>query len=209
LLAAAREGASQLAGRLQTACAVANVACQVEVCDGDTVDTISRRCQGHDLLLLGHSAGDDTGDESLLHRLVKSSSRPVLIFPKQRSQGTAVVVAFDGSRQSARTLASLAYSGLATGRDIHVVSCHSDGLKAAELTRTACDFLKNHGIAAAGHAEQLTAAAANTLLELIDQYQADALVMGAFSKTRAHEFFFGSVTRQILHQLPCPVFMDH
>jgi nucleotide-binding universal stress UspA family protein len=209
LIASAREGAKQAADKLQIACATAGVDCQVLIGEGDIVQTIARRGQQHDLLLLGHSGGDDTGDESLLYNIVKHSARPVLMFPRQPPPGTNVVVAYDGSMQAARSLASLVYSGLSSGGEVHVVSCHADGKAAVEVNRDACQFLKWHGIDAVGHAEHLAGPVAKTLLELAVQYQAGLMVMGAFGKSWARDFFLGSITREILHQLPFPILMDH
>jgi nucleotide-binding universal stress UspA family protein len=208
-LAAVRGGAETAAQKLQALCSNTRLSCRAVVCEGNTVETLAREVQQHDLMLLGHSAGDDTGDESLLHQIVKHSPRPVLVFPKQPAQGQSALVAYDGSLQAARTLASFAYSGLAAGREVHVLSAHSDGTKAGEFSRTACAFLAHHGIAAQGHAEKLAGPAAKTLLELVARHAPGLLAMGAFGKNAAHEFFFGSVTRSILHGLPCPVFLDH
>ena len=146
LLIAARSDTAEAHHLCQSVAANTGVSCHTKVCDGNIVDIVSRLAHEHDLVVLGHGRDDDTGDESLLHQLVKHAARPVVIFPKQPATGDSVVVAYDGSMQSARTLASFAYSGLGEGRTVHVLSLHADQDQAKALCEVACRYLQRHGI---------------------------------------------------------------
>lgn len=103
--------------------------------------------------------------------------------------------------------ASFAHSGLSRGRTVHVVSCHSDYELAVRQSELAGRFLTRHGLGCELHAE--TGAPEKVVLSLAEQISAGLLVMGAFGQATVREFFFGSTTRSILHELPLPVFLDH
>jgi nucleotide-binding universal stress UspA family protein len=209
LLTAARRAAQSLANTIAVAAGGRQVIAHAETCEGDTAECLARRVQEHDLLLVGHAAGDDTGNESLLHRILRHSPRPAIVFPKQPAAGDEVVVAYDGSYQAARTLATLAYSGLAAGRAVHVVTCHADALQAEDIALAACRFLARHGIAASPETARAGKSPGEDLLTLASRHSAGLLVMGAFGKSAVREFFLGSVTRHVLRHLPAPVLLDH
>lgn len=209
LLTAARQAAQSLANAFVSAANSRQVTVHAATCEGDTAECLARQVQENDLLLVGHAADDDTGNESLLHRILRNSPRPAIVFPKQPTAGDSVVVAYDGSYQAARTLATLAYSGLAAGRAVLVVTCHADQRQAEETASAACRFLGRHGIAASAHAERLGKSPGDDLLTLAGRHSAGLLVMGAFGKSAVREFFLGSVTRHVLRHLPVPVLLDH
>lgn len=209
LMKAARAEAARVASDCQEAASAAGVAFRTEQHEGDLIETLSRRSHEFDLVVVGHATIDEAGDESLLGRILKQAVRPTIVFPKQPAGGESVVVAYDGSLQAARTLSSFAYSGLGIGRAIHVVSCHADSATAAESGEVACRFLRRHGLTVELHAKTLTDSPAAVLLGAVAEFSAGLLVMGAFGQSAVREFFFGSTTRTVLHELPVAVFVDH
>lgn len=209
LMKGARAEAARVMSDCRAAASAAGVACRAEQFDGDLVEILSRRSHECDLVVVGHATVDDAGDESLLGRILKKAVRPTIVYPKQPAGGESVVVAYDGSVQAARTLTSFAYSGLGIGRAIHVVSCHADSARATELGEVACRILRRHGLSVELHAKSLADSPSAVLLASIAEFSAGMLVMGAFGQSAVREFFFGSTTRTILHELPVPVFVDH
>ena len=209
IVAAAREEAAQSLSNCKSACTQSGVPCRTDVCDGDTVEVLARHAQEHDLMILRHMTGEDTSDESLLRDILKHSPRPAIVYAGLPVQGENVVVAYDGSVQAARTLASFVYSGLAAGRRIQVVTCHADSAHADAVSGVACRFLEHYGFDATAHAACLEGDPGQTLLIQVEKHSAGLLVMGAFGKTAAREFFFGSVTRKVLHNATVPVFLNH
>lgn len=199
-------------GAVDACTAVCNqrgVTCHPAVYDGDTPRTIVCQAHEHDLLIVGHTQREEDSDESLLHQILKHSSRPAIVFPKKPVTGEAVVIAYDGSMQAGRTLASFAYSGLADKRPVHVVSFHTDPQTAAAWSHQACRFLKRHGIHAISHSEALPGAVTEAVLKKVDQFSAGLLVIGAFGTNTVREFLFGSVTRSLLQSVSVPIFLNH
>jgi nucleotide-binding universal stress UspA family protein len=205
----AREVADEVVNSCAARCVQNGISCQAIIAEGDISTVIAQHAAEHDLLIVGHGGGDDTGDESLLRRLLKHCPRPALILPKQSQGGEDVLVAYDGSYQAARSLASFAHSGLAAGRNVDVVTCHTDEERAQQIAAVACRFFERHGIHATAFAKQCTRSPADAILRHASQNSSGLLVMGAIGKNAVHEFFFGSVTRSVLRTLPIPVFLDH
>jgi nucleotide-binding universal stress UspA family protein len=209
LMDAARQGAHDLIVACQAACDGRGVPNQALVCDGETVEQLTRQVQEFDVVLLGHGGGDESADEPLLRSILKHSPRPAVVFRRQPVAGENVVVAYDGSHQAARTLASLADSGFAAGRVVHVVTCHADSEQGRETAASACRFLARRGIRAEAFSEPLARSLADELLDQAQRHSAGLLVMGAFGKSAVREFILGSVTRAVLHKSPVPLFLDH
>lgn len=208
LKAAARVAAEDAVRQTLAAGVTAAIRCEAEIIEGNVVEVITRRSQEHDLLVVGQAPGD-RGDRALLHRILKSTSRPAIVFPKRILSGSSVVVGYDGSRQAARALSSLAASGLGIYRMIHVVTCHADLAEAASICGAACRFLARHGLDAVAHPEDLNRPPVTTLIESIGRYNAGLLVLGAFGRSSVSEFLFGSTTRTLLLDPPLPILLDH
>jgi nucleotide-binding universal stress UspA family protein len=207
LIADAESKAKELVKACEFSAASGGVSCRAEVVEGGVVSTLQRKVQEHDLLVVGHSSGDPTGDETLLFQILKRSPRPAIVGPKRRVTGQSVLVAYDGSVQAARTMASFVHSGLGEGRSVHVVACHSQRDEASALCEIAGRFLGRHGLQSELHLSD--GSAAESILSLAERTSAELLVMGAFGRASVAEFFFGSTTRTILGELPLPVFLDH
>lgn len=119
-----------------------------------------------------------------------------------------MIVGYDGSRQAAKALSSLALSGLGTDRPIYVVSCHTNSIDAVADCEVACRYLGRHGLAATVCPEYSGGDPAQILLDCCRQYEAGLLVVGAFGHSTLRELLFGSTTRQILRELPLPLLLD-
>jgi nucleotide-binding universal stress UspA family protein len=158
-------------------------------------------------MVCGHLPGD-RGDETLLQHVLKAAARPTLVVPERSPSGRAVVVGYDGSREAAKALSSLAASGLGADRPIYVVSCHVDVSESAADCTVACRFLGRHGLASTACPEASGEDPAQILLDCCRRYEAGLLVAGAFGHSTLREYLFGSTTRELLRRLPLPVLLD-
>lgn len=192
------------AGR--AASSAAGIECRVERLEGEVVEMLTRRTHEVDLLVVGDTTADDGGDESLIVRALKHAGRPTIVVPRRPLLGNETVVAYDGSLQAARAMASFAYSGLGVGRKVHVVSCDADAAAATKQAEVACRFLQRHGLAA--QPEPATIAPITAIRAAIADHSAGLLVMGMFGNSPVREFLLGSATRSILQDLPTAAFLD-
>lgn len=147
-------------------------------------------------------------------RLVLESGRPVLMIPHAGTHeviGKRVLVAWNGSRECARAVFdALPIMQLADEVRIFGVAGRTDSERAdlpgAELATT----LARHGLRVTtetGKASPLSVA--DELLNVASDTGADLLVMGGYGHSRAREFLFGGVTRDIMRQMTVPVLFSH
>jgi nucleotide-binding universal stress UspA family protein len=122
-----------------------------------------------------------------------------------------VVVAWNGSRESARALAeSLPYLHQARKVGVLVVESEhpteADPLKGNE----AVNHLRHHGIDAVKYrATAEEDEIADTLIVECRRLDANLLVMGSFGHSRLHELLPGSTTDRILRRSPFPLLIAH
>ena len=194
-------------------CAAAGVGYQVLKDVGLPAEQITLEAQCYDLLLLGketyfqfetHRGPDD----EMLTMLLKSCPRPVVTVPERLPAGGVIVVAYDASLQAARTLQAFQGLRLTTDEPVHIVSVADDYEKAACQADRAVNFLRFHQIEAQRHAVVSSSPAAS-IIEHVQRLEAGLLVMGAYGRSAFREFFFGSVTRTLLKEMPVPLFLYH
>ena len=198
----ARQLAKTVALQFEDACRSARVPFSVEVVDGDTAGALARAALCDDVLICGHTPGGVASERSLLQSILKHNARPTLVVPRDPAGGANVLLAYDGSFQAARALASLVNSGLLTNRSLQVITLHEEFATAATRSVSAMSFLSHHEIKADSHAEILDREPAAHLMDAARRYDAGLIVMGAFGRNSVLEFVFGSTTQTMLELLP-------
>lgn len=209
----ARQRAATCLEQLTRRCAEAGVACQALQVEGDPVEEIALHSQCYDVILLGQKTYFRTGDpsqaDSCLEELLHQPPRPVVAVPDVLPAGEAIVIAYDGSVQSARALAGFHGTGIGQRYPIHVITL-GNSIEAAEaIAKRAVDYLTLHGVEVTAHPLVSGGHPGPQLAHEAEQLGAQLLVMGAFSHSPLHEFFFGSTTRTVLKATALPVFLDH
>lgn len=187
------------------------------VTQGDTVQTVSQATSGYDFLIMERSQqrSDAPVGFGSVSRCVFACGRPVLVVPDVApvaSVGANVLVAWNGSRESALALAA-ALPVLQKADEIRVL----DGSEMnAELLPVLpppglADWLQRHGIRAridifnAGPSH----AAGAALLEAAHNQGADLIVMGAWSRSRLAQMVLGGTTRHLFMHGDVPMLVAH
>jgi nucleotide-binding universal stress UspA family protein len=178
---------------------------------GADQDVIGSRGRLFDLIVLGRPVrGQPAPSVAALETALFDSGRPLLIAPPRPPErlGERVLIAWNGSTESARTVAA-AMPFLETASRVVILSVQDGmvpGPSGAQLARA----LSRHGIAAEtierpgdpeGVGETILAAAASE--------GADLLVKGAYTRSRLRQMIFGGATHHILHAAELPVRMAH
>jgi nucleotide-binding universal stress UspA family protein len=140
--------------------------------------------------------------------ILSSAPRPVVAAAEEAPAGPAVVVAYDGSLQAARTLYALEASGLAAGKPVHVLTINDDQPEAARQGQRAVEFLAAHAIRATLEAKP-RADRAEQIMDFARETDAGLIALGAFGQPRIREFFLGSVTSDVLAKCTIPLFLFH
>lgn len=147
-------------------------------------------------------------------RLVLESGRPVLMVPhsgKFPTIGKRVLVAWNGSRECARAVFD-ALPVMQKADEVRILGvggrANPEGvdLPGAELAAT----LARHGLRVVTETGKKTPlSVADELLNVASDTGADLLVMGGYGHSRAREFLFGGVTREIMGHMTVPVLFSH
>ena len=164
-----------------------------------------------DLTVVGRPVqGKSTPAASTLETVLFDSGRPILIAPPSapKSLGRTVVVSWNGSTETARTVA-FAMPLLRRAERVVVLAVEGvmvPGPSVAEAAR----HLQLNGIAAeTREATTDGRGGGETILAEAATLGADLLVKGAYTNSRLRQMIFGGATSQILADADLPVFMAH
>ncbi len=176
---------------------------------------VTNACRLSDLVVVSQEDPDrpEPMRRQLIEALLFDGGSPTLLVPYSginELKSRRAVVAWDGSIQATRALrAALPLLQLTSDVKVLIVAEEAkwDGaVPGADVG----EYLGRHGLKV--EVERLDDAGldiATTLLNAVDEENADWLVMGAYSHSRARQMFLGGVTRTILGSATVPVLMAH
>ena len=183
---------------------------------GPAVEAAILHARHADLLILGQYDPKDPASyiaHSFVEDVLMGSGRPAIVLPyaeEVRSFAESVLIAWDGSRESARAMAdALPIIKRAKFVTVITVQPHPQSGEPAGIDVAA--WLERHGVqagfAAAPSAHDVSTGA--LLLNMLADRHIDLLVMGAYGHARVHERLLGGVTRTMLQSMTVPVLMSH
>ena len=152
--------------------------------------------------------------EHLVESVLFGSGRHVFLVPNRRPAKAMlkrIVVAWNGSRESARALAeALPYLHKATEAAVVVVDDEPPLEAKAVLGLDAVNHLKHHDINAVLHRVRMRDNDVGmTLIAEARRLEADLIVMGAYGHSRVREWLLGGATYTLLHKAPVPLLIAH
>lgn len=180
--------------------------------EAPVADAIVARGRYADLTVLGQPEETDVAAEyDVPADVAMSLGRPILMVPYAGSfsdAGKRVLVAWNGTRESARALSD-ALPFLVGANEITVlaVNPHAQN-EAMEADLNA--WLTVHGLVGkirAAHTNEIDVS--DVLLSAAADFSADLLVMGAYGRPRLRELILGGVTHDIFRRMTVPVLMSH
>ncbi|HYS64873.1 MAG TPA: universal stress protein [Paraburkholderia sp.] len=183
---------------------------------GPAVDAAVLHARHADLLILGQYDPDDPSSYIARHfveDVLMASGRPAIVLPYAgavRSFAENVMIAWDGSRESARAMAdALPLIKRAKFVTVMTLQRHPDSEAPAGIDVAA--WLERHGIQAGFSAAPKVAGVPTgaLLLNMLADHHIDLLVMGAYGHARTQERLLGGVTRTMLQSMTAPVLMSH
>jgi nucleotide-binding universal stress UspA family protein len=180
-------------------------------------DAFARQAWFADLLVLGQrdpsSPGGDQVPADFVEAVITASGRPGLVIPyagAPASVGTNVAIAWKESREAAHAVAA-SMPFLRRAQSVHILTWSTQPY--APPTSGALDlnsYLLSHGVKAQWHWEgPETQPIGEMLLSRTYELQADMLVMGCYSHSRAREWLLGGASRTLLESMTLPVLMVH
>ncbi len=177
---------------------------------GQEPDEVVSRARLADLIVMARPSDESRGLYSAtVDAALFDSGRPVLFVPADYSGafGTTVMLAWDGSRESAQAVTAglpfLRKAGkvlVASGRENQDVSPPS----------RLSGYLAAHAVQAKSWAFSLSGEGIGSdLLAQAKKAEADLLIMGAYGHSRFRELILGGATRGALDKAEIPVLMSH
>jgi nucleotide-binding universal stress UspA family protein len=180
--------------------------------NGDTGEQFVSCVRRHDLAIIPPEMRPAFADKSIsAAEIGMAAGGPVLVlkhggFPMDF--GRKILVAWNNSRESARALRD-AWPFLETAEEVHFLTVSRNG--EAELDELLKRHLRTHGCRMVKHAvDRNDESPVGTLIcRHVGITGADMVVLGLYGHSRLQEMVFGGVSRDLLHDMPMPLFMSH
>jgi nucleotide-binding universal stress UspA family protein len=217
LLRAAREAGDKMEARLHQRLDRLQKPVELrrfDILSDDTANVVAREARAADTFVALRPNGAPREPEHLVEGVLFGSGRHLFLVPNRKPAKTPfehIVVAWNGSRESARALAeALPYLHKATQVTVVVVDEEPPMELQAVLGTDAVNHLKHHEINAVLHHVRLRDADVGaTLIAEAQRLEADLIVMGAYGHSRVREWLLGGATYTLLHKAPIPLLVAH
>ncbi len=176
---------------------------------GREEDLFAQRARLADLAVIPHpEAPDEVSSSDALHAVLFDSGRPIIVAPHvpPNTIGTRLAIAWNGTAESAAAVLA-AMPWIETAEAIRILAADEyqrRGPSAEDLVA----YLSLHG-----HKPEITTFppvdkdVGAGLLAAARAFDADMLVMGAYSHSRLRQLILGGVTRHVLENATIPVLM--
>jgi len=162
-----------------------------------------------DLTILGRPvAGKAVPSMATLEAALFESGRPILIAPptSPTSLGETVVIAWNGSSETARTVA-FAGPFLRRAKKILVLSIEGWFFQGPTGEQLALSLRRNEVAAESVHVAAGRRSMGETILEETASLGGDLLLKGAYTQSRLRQMIFGGATAHVLAAADVPVLM--
>lgn len=195
------------------ACKEANVPYQFIEEKGSPARIIEDLSHTHDLIVIGqttefHYALEQPNDLTV-KQVARDNPRPLLVVPETVVDSQRVLIAYDGSLQSARALHMFLLLGMGENKDVDILTLHKKQEKALLIAKSAQDLCKKYNINATVHALEESKRASEIILEQAKILHTHMIVMGAFSNPTIREVLFGSNTLDLIEKSKAMLFIHH
>ena len=187
--------------------------------EGDIAGVLAERARFSDLLVLGQYDTENPPTIAAFttpEKVVVDAGTPILVVPTRGSfddLGRHVLLAWDGSRESARAIRD-AMPLLRSAERLSLVAVNPDrqghmhpNANPAELVA----HLARHGVSVKPIEIFIDEKIVTDILLLVQaaELRADLLVMGAYGHPPLWEFWLGGTTQALLERAPIPILMSH
>ena len=175
---------------------------------GGIIETILEREEGARVVIIGKRGDSHEFAQghigSNIERVVRASTKPVLVASREYVEPQHIVFAYDASPAADRALERLVESTLFTGLPVHIVMADTDNEARRRALNSAAARLGEARVVTTtlepGKPESLIAA-------IVEQTQGAMLVMGAYGHSPIRTLIVGSTTTTMIRTVHVPVLL--
>lgn len=178
-----------------------------------TAGETARLARCHDIAIVARDSPNAAYEPERAGTVLLNSGHPVLVPPRRAAKtlATRVAIAWKDRPEAARAVAtSLPF--LAKAESVTILTAN-EGQRHSRKTDASAEALARslawHGITARTKTLKVSPAVSEAILDEAYKLDVDLLVMGGYGHSRAREFVFGGMTREILATCEIPVLMSN
>lgn len=194
-------------------CAGTKVSYEFLSFEGDSLGTIQEAAETHDLILTGYDTSFHGRAREDLSKVISGllfiTPRPVIVCPEELFESNDILVSYDSSLPSIRSLQLFALFNTGRAGRVYVASIDADGEIAATRANRAVAYLNSNGYDAESAPIVSDKHVAEALRSEVLNKRIGTLVMGAYGHRGFRELLFGSTTTELVKSPPCPLFIYH
>lgn len=203
------EHVEQAIADFEQACADAGMIHCVDRETGDPFDRLIALWRYHDLTIAGlrglFEYGVVQNPDDVLIRLISEGVRPILAVPKAYRPIRKVLVAYNGSMESAKALKQFVQMDLWPDIALQIVCFDMTPQESETLLADASSYCRSHGLAA--QTQHVEGGPREHLLEYAQQGEADLIVLGSTSRARIFKRLLGDTALHCLRNADVPLFL--
>jgi nucleotide-binding universal stress UspA family protein len=177
---------------------------------GREEDVIAQQARLSDFVVLAHpEAGDDVSTSDALHAVLFDSGRPVMVAARVPPDhlGRRICIGWNGTAESAAAVAG-GLPWIERAEAVRVLHAEEYQRRGPDVTGLA-DYLAWHGVQAETRPfRPVNHSVGAGLLAAAKEFQADLLIMGAYSHSRLRQLILGGVTRYVLEHADLTLLMS-
>jgi nucleotide-binding universal stress UspA family protein len=178
---------------------------------GAGTEAIGEYARLFDLTVIARSIGEGGVDwKTTCESVLFESGRPLLLVSDDvpNSIGESIVVAWNGSTETARALA-MSTAFLAQARRVMVLTVEGGVVPGPTADDVARHLIANGINAAAKTIEPGSGSVGQNILRYADEFGADLIIKGAYTHSRLRQLIFGGATSEIMAHATRPLLMCH
>jgi nucleotide-binding universal stress UspA family protein len=185
-----------------------------DVVADEVADVAAREARSADAFVALRPNGALEDPDHLVEGVLFGSGRHLFLVPDKRRGEPSfghVLVAWNGSRESARALAeALPYLHRAEAVTVVVVDELPPLEQQALLGSDAVNHLRHHGIdARLRHVKSKNGSTTAAIIAEAKRQKATLIVMGGYGHSRMREWLLGGVTYELMHEAPVELVIAH
>lgn len=177
-------------------------------------DRIVAHARVADIVVMARAKAHARARRALFEDILFKSGRPLMIVPElvREPRFETILVGWNASQQAVRAITG-ALPLLAAARQVFVATVDAEPSPTGHGEapgREIAAYLARHGARVeVRNLDGMGRSDAKTLLDEARTTLADLMVVGAYGRSRARQFIFGGVTRELLSAAPLPLLMAH